>query len=141
MKLRKILFFCALITLLCGLFIPELHAAKWKGSWYLRGENECKEIILNRKGRSEAYIYPQAIVEKKGENLYLSVMSLGKKYSYRMYEKENTPDYDLELISVGPNLPLPTGSKRYDNVYSGMYRLLVECQATAYTLRESSVYK
>lgn len=141
MKFQKILFFCVGTAILCTLFIPELHAAKWKGSWFLRGENECKEIILNRKGKTESYVYPQAIVEKKQENRFISVMSMGKKFTYRMYEKENTPDYDLELISVGPNLPLPAGSKAVYNIYSGMYRLLVDCQATAYTMKESSVYK
>lgn len=141
MKIKKIFFLCVGTAFLFACFIPELHAAKWKGSWFLRGENECKEIILDRKGKTESYAYPQAIVEKKVDNLYLSVMAMGKKYSYRMYEKENTPDYDLELISVGPNLPLPSGSKPFNSVYSGMFRLLVDCQTTAYTMKESSIYK
>jgi hypothetical protein len=141
MKLKKICFFCAAAAFLFVCFVPELYAAKWKGSWFLRGENECKEIILDRKGKTEPYAYPQALVEKKEGSLYLSVMSLGKKYSYKMYERENTPDYDLELISIGPNLPLPSASKPFDNIYSGMFRMLVDCQTTAFTMKESSVYK
>jgi hypothetical protein len=101
--------------------------AKWKGNWYLRGTNECKEINLDRKGRTTMGIYPKAMVEKKNGDLYLTVESMGKKYSYKMDELEKNTDYNLDLISVGPNLPVPSAHPA-EGAYTGIFRMMVDCQ-------------
>ncbi len=106
-----------------------VHAAKWKGNWYLRGQTECKEVNLDRKGRTTMGVYPKAIVEKQDKEFYLTVESMGKKYSYKM-NPIDTLNYELELISVGPNLPVPEGSKSVQDAYTGFFRKMVDCQTT-----------
>lgn len=103
---------------------------KWKGYWYLRGRDVCKEINMDRKGRTTIGIYPKAIVEKIDGDYFLTVESMGKKYSYQMNER-SAYDYDLDLISVGPNLPLPKeSSASVEGAYSAIFRKMVDCQAT-----------
>ena len=126
MKLMKVIVVFAVFFSLFA--ISRASHASWKGNWYLRGANECKEITLDRKGRTTIGIYPKSIVEKKDDGLYLTVESMGKKYSYRMIDIGDS-DYDLDLISVGPNLPLPQG-KSVGDAYTGMFDKMVDCQAT-----------
>ncbi len=123
-----------IITICCALMIalwfaaPLNAKAKWKGHWYLRGLNECKEITLDRKGRTELGTYPQAIVEKRDKEYFLTVQSMGKKYSYMM-SPTDTSDFELDLISVGPNLMVPERAP-VEGAYSAIFRLLVDCQET-----------
>ena len=110
-------------------FLPVVaNAAKWKGNWYLRGEDVCKEINLDRKGRTTMGVYPKAIVEKQDKEFYLTVESMGKKYSYHMLAREE-PGFDLHLISIGPNLPVP-GISRSEGAYTAIFRKMVDCQVT-----------
>jgi hypothetical protein len=125
MKLMKLfVMFAAVLALLA---VTKSSYAGWKGNWYLRGSTECKEINLDRKGRSTIGVYPKSIVEKQDDGLYLTVESMGKKYSYKMIDMGNS-NFDLDLISVGPNIPLPE-AKSAEGAYSGMFRLMVDCQA------------
>ena len=114
---------------------------KWKGNWYLRGVSECKEITLDRKGKSELAIYPKAIVEKRGDDYYLTVESLGEKYTYRMINREDSKDYDLDLASTGPNQPLPPRSRLSQERFTGMFRKIADCQIVTPALSESSIYR
>jgi len=125
MKLAK--FIVLFAVAFCFLALPRSSHAGWKGNWYLRGPTECKEINLDRKGRSTIGVYPKSIVEKKEDGYYLTVEAMGKKYSYRMIDRGDK-DFDLDLISVGPNMPLPKG-KKVDDAYLGMFRKMVDCQA------------
>lgn len=140
MKLKNIV----LPSVLCMVFslavVGSVQAgAKWKGNWYLQGAHECKQIELDGKGKSTMGTYPRSIVEKKNGNLYLTVESMGKKYSYKMEEgeKKNT-DYRLDLISVGPNLPVPE-TKAAEGAYRGIYRLMVDCQTMLAGVQESTL--
>jgi len=124
MKLAKI--FILLTVVFCFLAVSRPLHAGWKGNWYLRGSTECKEINLDRKGRSTIGAYPKSIVEKQDDGLYLTVEGMGKKYSYKMIDMGNS-NFDLDLISIGPNIPMPE-SKSAEGAYSGMFRLMVDCQ-------------
>ena len=129
MKNKKIvLIFTAAVFLILTISNAAHARAKWKGLWYLRGASECKEIEMNRKAKTVLGVYPKAIVEKEGEYYYLTVESMGKKYSYKMIEGKG-PDFDLELISVGPNQPL-AASGTVEGAYSAMFKKLVDCQAS-----------
>lgn len=129
MKLVKYVFVTISAVAVTFMISSSLEArAKWKGNWYLRGATECKEINLDRKGRTTLGVYPKAIVEKEDKDFYLTVESMGKKYSYKMTDR-NGKDYDLNLISVGPNLPVPeAGSTAAEGAYTGFFRLMVDCQ-------------
>ena len=131
MKFSGIFLFvaCAMLT------TARLSYAGWKGTWYLRGVMECKEIKLDRKGKTTIGVYPKALVEKKEGNYFLSVESMGKKYSYKMVDREG-PDFNLELISVGPNQPLPE-AKPVEGAYSAIFRRLVDCQTEAKGVTET----
>lgn len=123
--------YSAAVILILSLVIPlTANAAKWKGNWYLRGQDVCKEITLDRKGRTTMGIYPKAIVEQlPDKELYLTVESMGKKYSYHMQPLEETAAFDLHLISVGPNLPVP-GVSGSEGAYTAIFRKMVDCQVT-----------
>lgn len=128
MKVVKYVFVTISAVAVTFMISSSLEARmKWKGNWYLRGATECKEINLDRKGKTTIGVYPKAIVEKKNGDLYLTVESTGKKYSYKMDEVEKGMDYDLDLISVGPNLPVPEAGP-VEGAYSGIYRKMVDCQ-------------
>lgn len=136
MKLVK--FIVVFAVACCFLMTARSSHAGWKGSWYLRGATECKEIKLDRKGRTEMGIYPKAIVEKKDDGNYLTVESMGKKYSYRMIDIDKT-DFDLDLVSVGPNAPLPKGQP--EGAFTGMFKQMVDCQTTLAGITETSEKK
>lgn len=135
------------IIILCGVFAVLTFAVsvnagpKWKGNWYLRGVSECKEIVLDRKGKSELATYPKAIVEKKGEYYYLTIDSMGEKFTYRMIPREDSKDYDLDLSSTGPNQPLPPRAKLSQERFTGMFRMIADCQIVEPYLTESSIYR
>lgn len=124
------LMFITLIVLMFVFVFPAHAVTNWRGHWYLRGDAECKEIDMDRKGRTTIGIYPKAIVEKKEDNYYLTVESMGKKYSYMLLEQIG-PYFELELISVGPNRSLPPADK-IDDAYSGLFRKMVDCQTVLF---------
>ena len=120
-----LIFACAAAFVIAS---PSHAGPKWKGYWYLRGAVECKEIQLDKKGRTVMGVYPQCIVEKKDKDYFLTVQSMGKKYSYAMNDMDKV-GYDLDLLSVGPNLPVPTGRAAQD-AYTAIFRKMVDCQET-----------
>lgn len=122
--------YSAAVILILSFVIPlTANAAKWKGNWYLRGQDVCKEITLDRKGRTTMSVYPKAIVEEQDKEFYLTVESMGKKYSYHMLPREETLGFDLSLISVGPNQPVP-GRSGPEGAYTAVFRKMVDCQVT-----------
>lgn len=133
MKFSGIFLFvvCAILT------TTRFSYAGWKGTWYLRGATECKEINLDRKGKTTIGVYPKAVVEKKEGNYFLSVESMGKKYSYKMIDRTG-PDFDLELISVGPNQPIPE-AKPVEGAYTAIFRRLVDCQTQMKGVTETPI--
>ena len=127
--MRQVKTIAVLIVSLSFIIPLTANAAKWKGNWYLRGQDVCKEITLDRKGRTTMGIYPKAIVEQlQDKEFYLTVESMGKKYSYHMQPREE-PGFDLHLISVGPNLPVP-GFSGSEGAYTAIFRKMVDCQVT-----------
>ena len=118
-------------------FIHDLVASpKWKGSWFLRGTSMCKEVVLDRKGVSVLGNRPCVIVEKKGNDFYLTTTVYEGNYSYQMDELHGV-GYNLTLVSVGPNQRMKT--KESDSIFTGIYRKLIDCQAYSDSLKEVNI--
>ncbi len=122
--IKKILVIVIFMFVTCSI-VPHLHAAKWKGQWYLRAKDKCIEITLDRKGRSVPTSSPKVIVEKVDGVTYLTVYKFQEKHSYKM-TKTDENIYFLQVVSVGPNQDLKTLAT--EDSYFGMYRKIVECQ-------------
>ncbi|MFH1874813.1 MAG: hypothetical protein ABH859_06490 [Pseudomonadota bacterium] len=117
----------AFVFVTCSL-VPQLHAAKWKGEWYLRSQNQCVEVTLDKNGKSLLATSPQVIIEKVDGITYLTVCSMLEKHSYKM-NKTDENIYLLEPVSTGPNQNL--NKLKDEDAYFGLYRKIVECQLGA----------
>ena len=131
-----ILIFCTLI-ISCPVFaiekpepVESTKLVSLKGTWYLRTDEACKEIKLNRKGRSDQSLFQRDVfVDKKPDSLYMTVRQYFNTYTYRMLPIEWGKSYSLELLAVAPNMP-PKGKTKspLEENYTGIFRNMVDCQ-------------
>ena len=131
MKVRKTCIVFAILIIATFCFLNTSSARpKWKGSWYLRGADNCQEMMLKKKGQSDLTSRIQAVVEKRDSEYFLTIMSFDRNYTYRMIELADMPAYQLELISIGPNKTY--FDKATPDRFTGMYRRAVDCQVMSW---------
>lgn len=110
------------------------YLVKLKGTWYLRGKNECTPVQIDRKGRSELLLgNHEIVIDRTPDYLYLTVKKWPYTYTYRMNPVVWAESYVLELMTVGPdNLQKPKKDVREH--LTGIFRRMVDCQMGAETL-------
>ncbi len=114
-----------------------------KGAWFLREADECTEVVLDRKGRSELLLENRDVyIDRNPDYLYLTIKRYPHTYTYRMNPAEWGMSYVLELVAVQPDTP-PTKGKEPKDLFTGIFRRMVDCQMTpgmqAGTVEERSI--
>lgn len=106
---------------------PKL--VKISGIWFLRSQDECTEIKLNRKGRSDKSLFQRDLfLDRKSDYLYLTVKQYDNTYTYRLLPLEWNKSYALEILAVAPHTPPKGDKKPLETIYNGIFREMVDCQ-------------
>jgi hypothetical protein len=139
MKMKAVMLSLVIVTIAAALAIdaaaytaPEpVHSPKLvnlKGTWFLRGTQECIPIELDRQGRSEMLLGMREVyIDKTDDYLYLTIKKWPYTYTYRMVPLVWGQSYTLELMTVGPDNP-PEGASAPKLVLTGAFRAMVDCQ-------------